>query len=515
MLLNKDEIVNAITQTLPISKQTQQIIDYLYSEEEAEKEKENILSNNITSYLLDYFQVHSLQKEFPFELDEIESDCFSPSKSIDDGEKENIVILKNPHDFENSIGEKIESILIDIYNSHISHNTKYDELLLKYEQNFDLLCEGFLEIPNLKILQILLGKIKKILEAYKTLLFQKTEIKRIRQSYLKMIEKKLIVLKSKEIKKEIEPNSENNNICNALLLPTYQIEDCDNTHNNKSIIIHFLNDLYYIKNALLSAGADIERIFKHSLTFLKDNNKIVQFDFEKVHIEEFSKNILFDDFISVLLLEIKKKKLEGIIPMLHYIEDNPLNPAIEATRMNEFIAQRINHIHKIKRIHRSQLIDEMHNKINQEQNLLFDRVSKTSNVEIDSNSTKVDPDKVKQTEQVKPIEQKKFNPKPILAKKTKLNNETKELDIDQLVNYILQNDKSGKKSKKKKNKKSKTNNADINNATIEERPQKEEGDKEIESVKKSIKNDSCNKYSIRKIQPHISQDWINSITVSI
>ena len=47
MLLNKDEIVNAITQTLPISKQTQQIIDYLYSEEEAEKEKENILSNNI------------------------------------------------------------------------------------------------------------------------------------------------------------------------------------------------------------------------------------------------------------------------------------------------------------------------------------------------------------------------------------------------------------------------------------------------------------------------------------
>ena len=111
MLLNKDEIVNAITQTLPISKQTQQIIDYLYSEEEAEKEKENILSNNITSYLLDYFQVHSLQKEFPFELDEIESDCFSPSKSIDDGEKENIVILKNPHDFENSIGEKIESIL--------------------------------------------------------------------------------------------------------------------------------------------------------------------------------------------------------------------------------------------------------------------------------------------------------------------------------------------------------------------------------------------------------------------
>ena len=44
---------------------------------------------------------------------------------------------------------------------------------------------------------------------------------------------------------------------------------------------------------------------------------------------------------------------------------------------------------------------------------------------------------------------------------------------------------------------------------------REEGDKEIESVKKSIKNDSCNKYSIRKKQPHISQDWINSITVSI
>ena len=510
MLLNKEEIVNALAQTLPISTHTQEMIDFICSEEEAEKEKENILSNYINFYTLDYLQVHSLQKEFPFELDEIESDCFSP-KSIDDEEKENTAILKNPHDFENSIGEKIESILIDIYNSHISHSTKYDELILKYEQNFVLLCEGFLEIPNLKILQILLAKIKDILEGYKTLLFQKTEIKRIRQSYLKMIEKKLISLKRKAIKNENDKYNEENSICNALLLPTYQIEDCDNTQNNKSIIINFLNDLYYIKNALLSAGADIERIFKHSLTFLKENNKIVKFDFEKVHIEEFSKVILYDDFISVLLLEINKKQLEGIIPMLHYIEDNPLNPATEATRMNEFIAQRINHIHRIKRIHRTQLIDEMHNKINQEQNLLFDRVSKTSNVEIDS---KIDHDKVKPTVLAKPIEQKNVS-KPQLAKKTKQNNETRELDIDQLVNYILQNDKTGKKSKKKKNKKNKINNADINNNTIEDRQNKEEGDKEIESVKKSIKNDSCNKYLIRKIQPHISQDWINSITVPI
>lgn len=463
---------------------------------------------------LDYLQVHSLQKHLPFELDETESDCFPPIKLIDNDEKDSNVIIKNPHNFENSLGENIESILIDIYNSHISHDSKYDEILLQYEQNFEPLCEGLLEIPNLRILQILLDKIKLILKGYKALILQKTEIKRIRQSYLKMIEKKFQSLKTKDIKIEIEKYNEDNSICNSLLLPAYQIEDCDNTQNNKNIITNFLNDLYYIKNALLSAGADIERIFKHSLTFLKENNNIVKFDFEMIHIEEFSKNILYDDFISLLLLEIKKKQFDGIIPMLHYIEDNALLPSKEATRMSEFISKRIKEIYKTKRTQRSQLIDEMKNKINQKQSISFDSVSKTSNFENESDNSTTETIQLKGSEKVL-IEQKTTSPKPTSTKKTHQNNETKELDIDQLVDYILQNDKSGKKNKKKKNKKNKTISPDINFNTIEEDFHKEEKDKEIENVKLSIKNNSFNKYEVRKIQPHISQDWINSITVPI
>ena len=42
----------------------------------------------------------------------------------------------------------------------------------------------------------------------------------------------------------------------------------------------------------------------------------------------------------------------------------------------------------------------------------------------------------------------------------------------------------------------------------------DEIDKEIETVKESFKNNSCNKYLVRKIQPCISQDWINTISNS-
>ena len=57
---------------------------------------------------------------------------------------------------------------------------------------------------------------------------------------------------------------------------------------------------------------------------------------------------------------------------------------------------------------------------------------------------------------------------------------------------------------KKKNKIKTNNKDDI----------QDEIDKEIETVKESFKSSSCNKYLVRKIQPCISQDWINTISNS-
>ena len=34
---------------------------------------------------------------------------------------------------------------------------------------------------------------------------------------------------------------------------------------------------------------------------------------------------------------------------------------------------------------------------------------------------------------------------------------------------------------------------------------------EIQMIKKSFIENSCNKYSIRKIRPNINQEWINNI----
>ena len=83
----------------------------------------------------------------------------------------------------------------------------------------------------------------------------------------------------------------------------------------------------------------------------------------------------------------------------------------------------------------------------------------------------------------------------IVTKKNKEKQEMKDLDIDQLVNYISENGKTKKSKKKKsKNKKNKINNTE---------------DEEIQRVKEIFKQDSCNRYLIRKITPLISQDWLN------
>ena len=95
--------------------------------------------------------------------------------------------------------------------------------------------------------------------------------------------------------------------------------------------------------------------------------------------------------------------------------------------------------------------------------------------------------------------------------------DVKDLDNEQLYQYI-QNDDKKPKSKKKKNKKVK--NQKEKEKIEEEENEKEnenesekltEEDKEINLIKRNILNNSCNKYSIRKIRPTLSKEWVNKI----
>ena len=78
-------------------------------------------------------------------------------------------------------------------------------------------------------------------------------------------------------------------------------------------------------------------------------------------------------------------------------------------------------------------------------------------------------------------------------------------DLEQWVNYI-ENDDKNKTNKKKKHKKSKNKNKNNENNSLNK--ENELFEKEIELIKISLLNNSCNKYSIRKLKPKLSENWL-------
>ena len=498
-------------------------------------------------------------------------------------EEEEISVIEKQKRLDDKIGKEIERLIIDVYNSHISNEPRPDDQASNHEQDFELYCQSLHELSSLLILQILLQKIKTVVKKYKQKIFENPEIRAIREKYIEQNTKnnKSYMGNISENEDENSPKHEfknfiynqQNNQTIKLILPPFPTEETPAEQGNangghhvkncSNVINIFLYDLKCIKQSLIESSKDIERIFKHPLSFLKDNNQIVKFQFENIHIEEFSKIILNDGFISLLLLQIKniaQKNLKGTSSVLHYIEDNPLSPSNESTKINDFITQKINALYLPRVSKRLNLLSDENDKdllfpdnVNKSKNIpkaQIEKIMKTTNTgvnEEEKNETKklenstannitTINNNTKISNNITTSKVSKGVPinKPVTtkntAKKSKNNsssNDTKELDIDQLVSYILQNEnKNGKKTKKKKNKKNKNNsdNNSMNAGTITENQnlsvekneiEDEQRDKEIEIAKKSIKDDSCNKYTIRKIHPHLSQDWLNSITISI
>ena len=93
-------------------------------------------------------------------------------------------------------------------------------------------------------------------------------------------------------------------------------------------------------------------------------------------------------------------------------------------------------------------------------------------------------------------------------------------DIDDLVKYIVNDDKKETQNKKKKKNKKKTkkknkaeveNNKEETNIEIEDKKEKEEND-EINEVKQNLLENSINRFKIHKIKFKYSQKWLEKIT---
>ena len=241
----------------------------------------------------------------------------------------------------------------------------------------------------------------------------------------------------------------------TLRLPEIDMEG----RNPGNILLYMLKN---VKRILIDSSDELERIFKYPLSFLipENNTEEIEINFKSIHQEEFRKYVLKDPFINLLIEHIKSK----------IVDSN-----------NKHLRETIDFIESF--------------------NVTIEKDKKFSGVLLDKiNYAQIQKEIETLTEtKYKQIEKDAKNRTltKIVTKKNKEKQEMKDLDIDQLVNYISENGKT-KKSKKKKSKNKKNK---INNTTKE--------DEEIEHIKAIFKKDSCHRYLIRKITPLISQDWLN------
>ena len=396
-------------------------------------------------------------------------------------------------------------------------------------------CGLMSEISNLYVLKVLSEKIPEIIFEYKkTILNNKYVLNLSVTNELNKLKK----LKEKEENSE-KKNNENFN----LILPHLLNEIKENNEEEEIIIIRkILEDLILIKENLIESTNDLNKIFNYSFQFLKDEkgNKI-KINLELIQIEQF-RQILSDNFFSVLFILISKKKITELKKLIREIQDNPLNCSKEETM--KFIYLIENNINK-KREKEKKLVNEFEQKMNNGEIIsINENLSNNHNIDNINKDKIIKPNIIVKEENVKFFENKINNNnifnknilnnnilnKNILISnnnnlhiQNKNNNLKENYDIDQWVNYIEDDDKK-KKSKKKKHKKCKNKNINNNNNdnnnnknniinNNNDNNEINEEEKEIEIIKNSLLKNSCYKYYIRKLRPNISQKKIKKIKV--
>ena len=414
---------------------------------------------------------------------------------------------------ENNFSNEIERILIEIYNKNISIISSNFNIhdILKYKKNEIINIEkqfnSYLKKLNFKcnllVLKILSDKIRELICKYKEKILEIPEVKRIYDRWLKKKEKvKFEKLKMKNCT-DIYSNSlfnlndfndlqyENLIVKNSMILKTNE------ELTEKGITQVILRELINIQKTLKISSKEIEKIFKYPLSLLKDDltGKRIYFSIEKIQLEEFDRIILKNEFIILVMHQIKlifgQLKITDLTRLIDEIEKEKNNHQNEKTKFDEFLLLKLNENleNKINKNSKNNILskdNEINNFINTKDNFL----TLTSSTSVES---------VKEKK-----ENNNFN---IVNNNICYVNEF--TDLDELVKFI--SDESDiRKVKKKKNKKKKNKKIEIEETQIEN--DDNFYDQELIDAKKDLENYSVNYYSFNKIKPYLSKEFIEKLT---
>ena len=501
------------------NKKKLKVNNFIYNSEIRNRESRNnaYLSSSSSSSASDESDYFSDSSEKSFKSKENKKKVFFDKMMVDDNEfdylkraevglvssdeEDNNAIEGNNVSIEENFNNEIERMLIEIYNKNISliSSKNYNEIKKnnKEIEEVEKQIKNYLRKEslrtNLLVLKSLGNKIKELINKYREKIFEIEEIKELYEAYkLKrqtLINNQIIhcnnsvgsnVATNSNSSDDNNDNSYNEEENNILL----NVQD-EITENGISHIL--LRELINIKKTLKVSSKEIEKIFRYPLSILKnDNGKRVKFSIELMQNEEFYKILLSDDFISILLVQIKEIFYEIKVPKIYrwikeLIENS--NHKNEMTRFLKFINDKLGNENNIKIENKLSLNNE-EEEVRKEEKI----IDKTSN-------------KVKNKKEE--IYDKEINFK----------------DIDELLNYI--NDEKDCKKLKKKGKKGKKNKKQNNNSLKEEKKYEEEiiinnnlDDlyiKEFEDFKKDIEEISCNKKNINKIIPCLSDEFLKKI----
>ena len=414
---------------------------------------------------------------------------------------------------ENNFSNEIERILIEIYNKNISIISSNFNIhdILKYKKNEIINIEkqfnSYLKKLNFKcnllVLKILSDKIRELICKYKEKILEIPEVKRIYDRWLKKKEKvKFEKLKMKNCT-DIYSNSlfnlndfndlqyENLIVKNSMILKTNE------ELTEKGITQVILRELINIQKTLKISSKEIEKIFKYPLSLLKDDltGKRIYFSIEKIQLEEFDRIILKNEFIILVMHQIKlifgQFKITDLTKLINEIEKEKNNHQNEKTKFDEFVLLKLN--------------ENISNKINKNSNnklLLND-----NDINNYLNTKETFPTLTSSTSVESVKEKKENNNFNIVNNNICYVNEF--TDLDELVKFI--SDESDiRKVKKKKNKKKKNKKIEIEETQIEN--DDNFYDQELIDAKKDLENYSVNYYSFNKIKPYLSKEFIEKLT---
>jgi predicted Zn-ribbon and HTH transcriptional regulator len=333
---------------------------------------------------------------------------------------------------------------------------------------------------NLSLLNILAEKLPYFVLNFMSKILNDEKRKKFQQKILNEFNKYSDNLDSYNLNSEVF-----NTIDNAILSNFSDLQfplDKNNCldENELEIAEKILEDLLKIKKILINSGKEIENTFNNCLYIITDD-EIKNIDFKMIHLELFSEKILSSKFISGLLILILKnedKQLKNLKNLVKEICNFPCG----ICEFKNFKMQ-IEKYFKLKQLlYNKEGTGKLKEIFCIDENIdcnTFEHIN--DNLYIQNNENK---------------------------------NKKEERDIDEWVNYIGLDDEKKKRRKKKKNKnKSNKENRDINNNNENFNESQNDFYDEIELIKKSLTEDSCNKYSIRKIKPKLNQDWINQIKI--